>query len=191
MAKRYAHYLRRDKDYRTGEVRWRYGKKGCKTVTIHGGPGTVEFDAAIAEYDAAVASNVIAPPRKPILEGSLAALCACYMNSVRRGGKGRTAGFLALDKGTQSTRRRDVSRLAQLYGEMPANLMRRQDVEDIQRALGNGKPTIENRIVTVLRVLFDHGLQERLVDIRACPQLSQISPAVRWMAARKLRAVLS
>ena len=26
---------------------------------------------------------------------------------------------------------------------------------------------------------------------RACPQLSQISPAVRWMAARKLRAVLS
>ena len=29
------------------------------------------------------------------------------------------------------------------------------------------------------------------VEARACPQLSQISPAVRWMAARKLRAVLS
>ena len=35
-----------------------------------------------------------------------------------------------------------------------------------------------------------HALKKQ-EGTRACPQLSQISPAVRWMAARKLRAVLS
>ena len=58
-------------------------------------------------------------------------------------------------------------------------------------AAGQEDAYLIHRHVVVVAEMRRSPARLSRTGIRACPQLSQISPAVRWMAARKLRAVLS
>src|SRR6266511_3145804 len=112
-------YLVEDVD-RHGNVRLYFRRKGQRKTRLAGLPGSDEFMTA---YKAALsASGDIQHPRPPA-RGSFGHLCLAYYAS---------ATFKALDRSTQSWRRRALDAVCERHGDKPVGLMQAKHVRKLR-----------------------------------------------------------
>ena len=143
-------YIHRFSD-RHGRVRHYYRRPGQPTVMLPGTPGSPEFLLAYsnAARNAKVASVKIAPV------GSVNELIESYL---------RAEHFGSLKKSTQTVYRNVIRFLRQEFGSFPLRGINARAIRIVVGKKGT-TPAAANRMLSILRILMAHGIQEGLIDI--------------------------
>lgn len=139
---------------RHGKVRWRYRRKGCKTIYLPGLPGSPEF----AEAYAKAAGEKIQPGSGRTTEGTLNALAVLVYT---------TAEWKALSGATQSTYRGIIERLRTDYGHLNVAAIQQKHVR-LMRDKRSDKPTAANNMVKVLRWVLAIAVERNLISVNPC-----------------------
>lgn len=136
---------------RHGKPRFRYRRKGFKTVYLPGVPGSPEFAAA---YEAAVNGEttklvVGANRTKP---GTINALAVAIYGSAE---------WVILKKLTQTTYRNVMERLRKDYGDLPVTGIRQSHILKM-RDKRAATPTAANRVVSVMRWMMAFAVSRQM-----------------------------
>lgn len=141
-------YIHRFRD-RHGKIRF-YFRRGRQRAKIPGHPGSREFMAA---YQAALSG---APP--PIgadrtAPGTMAALVASWYKSPE---------FAHLAASTQTTYRRIVEAFLAKNGDKRVAMLQPNHIRDMVKAKGADTPAAANRLLSLLRLLMRHAIEEEM-----------------------------
>lgn len=133
---------------RHGKLRYRYRRKGCKTVYLHGLPGSPEFAAA---YQRATGGK-IEPGATRTVEGTLNALAVVVYASAE---------WRVLSKTTQATYRGIIERIRNDYGHLPVAGIGQGHVRQMRDKRAE-KPTAANNFVKVLRWMLAIAVERKM-----------------------------
>lgn len=139
---------------RHGNVRRYVRAPGRAKVRLRGVPGTEEF---MREYHAALALDADAAPRqaRSMARGSFGYLCRLYYAG---------ATFKALDKSTQSWRRRALDEVCTSHGEKPVAMMQARHVRKLRDEKASA-PAVANTRLKALRALFRWAVEAEEIEI--------------------------
>jgi integrase len=134
---------------RHGRLRFYFRRPGCKSVALHGLPGSSEF---MRDYETALAGDTT-----PFIEigagrvkpGTVAALTLAYFNSI---------GFQNLAKSTQHDRRYILERFVAEHGDKRIGMLQRGNVEKMVAAKAKTTPSHALKFLIVLRALLKFGV---------------------------------
>jgi site-specific recombinase XerD len=162
MVKIRLRYVVEDTD-RHGNPRLYFRRVGQPKVRLPGLPGSNEFMAA---YKAAMSASGDSHKRpRRLVRGSFGYLCLTYCASTT---------FKALDKSTQSWRRRALDAVCERHGEKPVALMQAKHVRKLRDELADRPGAARNRL-KALRALFrwateeDEAPHDPTRDVKAIP----------------------
>ncbi|WP_461343724.1 tyrosine-type recombinase/integrase [Brevundimonas sp. GN22] len=138
---------------RHGKVRFRYRRKGEKTIYLPGVPGSSEFAAAYqAATEGGGAKLVIGQGRtKP---GTINALAVAIYSSAE---------WSLMAKTTQATYRGIIERLRTDYGDLPVKGIRQSHILTM-RDKRAATPTAANNMVKVLRWMLQFAVARQMRD---------------------------
>lgn len=97
-----------------------YFRKNGRRVRLPGQPGSPEFMAAYSKAQQALAPTVATPARKPVVDGSFAALAALYF---------RSTGYLKLAPSSRTNYRRVIDQFVREHGHRLVAQTRRSKIE--------------------------------------------------------------
>lgn len=142
---------------RHGKVRYRYRRKGCKTVYLPGKPGDADFAAAYKLATDGV-STEIKPGASRTVQGTMNALAVAIYGSAE---------WAALKPTTQSTYRGVIERIRKDYGGLA---LRAVDSDVIRRMRDKRKatPTAANTLVKILRWMMAWAVERKLRPDNPC-----------------------
>jgi integrase len=146
---KYVHYK---KDRRGGGY-WYYDRPNYPRVRLPGLPWSPQFMAA---YEAALGTGPRRIGAKHAAAGSMADLTAKYYTS---------AAFTALEPSTQQVYRRIIERIRERHGEKSVKLIEPRHVRRLASEIS--APTAARRLLSILRILLEHGVACGLLDHNA------------------------
>jgi integrase/recombinase XerD len=139
-------YVVEDVD-RHGTVRLYFRRRGEPKIRLQGLPGSEEFTAA---YQEALNRSVNSRPTVgALLRGSFGHLCRLYYASIS---------FKALDRSTQSWRRRALDEICVVHAEKPVAKMQAKHVRQLRDEKINTPGAARNRL-KALRALFRWAME--------------------------------
>lgn len=136
---------------RHGKVRYRYRRKGCKTVYLPGVPGSPEFaEAYRLATDAATAKIEVGASRT--VPGTMNALAVAVYASAE---------WKSLSATTQATYRGIIERIRKDYGHLPVAGINQGHIR-MMRDKRADKPTAANNLVKILRWMLAFAVERQM-----------------------------
>lgn len=142
-------YISSFKD-RHGKVRYRFRRKGYRSVYIEGELGSPEF---LRAYANAQESKVVAGASK-VKPMSISDLVVHYFVSYE---------FTSCAKSTQTVYRRILDKFRIQYGDLSVQSLKRRHIRQIMDKMSNS-PTSANKLLSLLCILLDIALEKEWVE---------------------------
>ncbi len=160
---------------RHGRWRYRFRKKGARTVHLPGEPGSAEFAAALekARADATPPKGPAIGERK-IIPRSFNDLAVSFYSSAQ---------FASYQAETQKTHRFVIERIRAAHGNLPASRMTRADIDAMMARLAS-KPASANKRLKTLKVLMKYAEAAGFIPKGANPALEVKRLKHRHVGAR-------
>ena len=131
-----------------GKRRYRFRKKGFKTVHLPGEPGSPEFNAALEKARAdATPPKIAAIGARKIIPRSFNDLAVSFYGSAQ---------FAGYQPETKKTHRHIIERVRAAHGDMPASRMTKGDIDAMMARLA-AKPASANKRLKTLKVLMKYA----------------------------------
>lgn len=142
---------------RHGKARYRYRRKGQKTVYLPGKPGSPEFEAAYREATAGVTGQ-IKPGASRTVPGTVNALAVAIYQSAE---------WAMLAKTTQGTYRGIIERLRKDYGSFTVRSLTQERIR-VMRDKRKETPAAANNMLKVLRWALAFAVDRNLRPDNPC-----------------------
>lgn len=137
---------------RHGRMRYYYRRRGFRSVTLKGEPGSVEFAEAYARADRA-ARRVIGEERTT--PGTFGALIADYYQHQK---------FTDLADKTRATYRGILERFRDTFGDMPVKAMTPKRVDELLASMAD-RPGARDTLRKVLRIILKLAVRQELITV--------------------------
>lgn len=142
---------------RHGKLRYRYRRKGCKTVYLPGKPGSPEFAEAYRLATEGVTTE-IKPGASRTVAGTMNALAVTVYESAE---------WKILSRTTQATYRGIIERIRRDYGTLPIGGINQSHVRQMRDKRAD-TPTAANNFVKVLRWMLAIAVDRKMRADNPC-----------------------
>lgn len=132
---------------RHGKIRWRFRRKGFKSVYLHGSPGSAQF---MAEYEAALAGKPIEIGESRTLPGTVNAAIVAFYKSLA---------FTKNKAITQQSDRRILEAFRARHGGKRLHMMERRHIYDVL-AEKQDTPARQRHLLRLIRMLLAFAIEQ-------------------------------